>query len=686
MQFDLSLGFSSYLTSTVLFFLLLVIHLLSRHREHGGRPFLLLVSATVIWSALLTLSQIGSSIPFGMVMMAELLRLYTWIYVLHRADGKYQREWYKVSLSDPLSPLTVSVLFAISFISILVKDFIPVSENPGSSLLLEFSWLLLFSIVGLISVEQLYRNTPRGEQWNVNFICLSAGAVFVYDFFVFSNAVLTGVLDYEFWSARGIVNSLIIPVLVLAAVRNPTLAPDIHISRTFVFHSTTLIGTGAYLILMSAAGYYIKESSGDWGKILQAAFLVGALILLSVVFFSTSIKTRLKRYLSYSFRNKYDYREEWNRFSKTLLSHDDDLSLYSRALKAIAQIVDCYGASLWLGENGRFSYKARWRFGIRNDHTETDSSPLIKMVLEQKSLFTRQDFIDFCRQNGYPEHWFGGEEDGWLIIPLWLSEQLFGFVVLKNPVIPTRLDIEDIDLLTTVAHHVSLAFFLQKTDAELQHAQRFKDMNQMTAFLVHDLKTVLSQLSLLVENARLHKENPMFVDDMINTVEHATKKMQRLMQQLREPSLRKERRTVDLIAMLESIVGSYQHHKVKPELLLNTQSSPTVLADPEELGSAIKHIVQNAIESVGTDGAVRISLAGPMDGSVSIEVADNGEGMTQEFIAERLFRPFDSTKGVSGMGVGVYQAREFVRSLAGDLLVRSQPGEGTTFTIILAIE
>ncbi len=686
MQLDLSLGFLGYLTSTVLYLLVLIIHLASRRSSGHGTPFLLLIVATVIWGGLLTLSQVGPSIPFEMIMIAELLRFFTWIYVLQTADGKYSQTRFRLSLSDPLSPLVISVLFVVAFLSVTFGDHLISLLHIKSTALLEFSWMLLFSILGLIVVEQLYRNTPKSELWSVNFLCLSAGAVFVYDFFVFSNAVLTSSVDYEFWSARGIVNALIIPTLFLAAVRNPSMAPDIHVSRQFVFHSTTMVSAGAYLILMSAAGFYIRESSGDWGKILQAGFLVAALLLLLAVFFSASIKTRLKRYLSYSFRNKYDYREEWNRFSRTLLTYDTELSLNARALKAIAQIVDCYGASLWLRDHRNYVFRERWRDGIDFAGTESETSPLVRLMSQQRSLVTQEEFRAFCRDEGDDSHWFAESTDAWLAIPLWLNDELFGFVVLRQPIINARLDIEDIDLLNTVAHHVSLSFFLKQADAELEEAQRFKDMNQMTAFLVHDLKTVLSQLSLLVENAGIHKANPQFIDDMINTVDHATKKMQRLLQQLKKPSRREASESIDLVEVLQSIVDTYRHQKIRPSLEIPQGFAPRVRGDREELKSAIKHIVQNAVESVDSAGQVRIALGSLADGKLSVEISDNGHGMSREFVSERLFKPFDSTKGVTGMGVGVYQSREYVRSLSGEMLVESEPGKGTTFSINLPME
>lgn len=685
MEINLSIGFISYLASGLLFLLLLIIYFIGFQRGQAGRVFLLLISATVIWSGLLTLSQIGGSIAFEMIAVAELLRYFTWFYVLQSASGRYLDAPYKFSKSDLLSPLIITLLFIIALISLGFNDKIVDYFELQSPVILEISWMFLFSIIGLMIVEQLYRNTPKSNQWSINYLCISAGAIFIYDFFVFSNVLLTVTIDYEFWSARGIVNVLIIPILVVAAVRNPALAPNLHISRQFVFHSTTLLGTGIYLLLMSLAGYYIKESSGEWGKLLQASFLFAALLLLSVLFFSSSIQARVKRYLSYSFRNKYDYRDEWNRFSRTLLMLDPEVSLHVRALIAISQIVNSSGASLWLKDNQQYVYRAFWRIKSDDIAPEQETSALIRMIYEKRKLFTRQEYIDSLNKTANKQHWFIQNKNCWLIIPLWLNEELFGFVHLNSPIIETKLDIEDLDLLNTVAHHVALSLFLKQADTELQQAQRFKDMNQMTAFLVHDLKTVLSQLSLLVENAREHKSNPQFIDDMIDTVEHTSTKMQRLMQQLKEPEKKPEKTSVNIIDVLNSILETFRHQNIQPEIINDLDFEPILKAEKEELYSAIKHIVQNAVESIEKTGEVKIRLGYDHNRKLCISISDTGSGMSQEFIAERLFRPFDSTKGVSGMGVGVYQSREYFRSLEGDLVVTSQPGQGTKFTILLPI-
>jgi signal transduction histidine kinase len=66
---------------------------------------------------------------------------------------------------------------------------------------------------------------------------------------------------------------------------------------------------------------------------------------------------------------------------------------------------------------------------------------------------------------------------------------------------------------------------------------------------------------------------------------------------------------------------------------------------------------------------------------VVLFIQDTGAGMTEEFIDSRLFKPFESTKGLTGMGIGAYQAREYVRNVGGNIDVTSEPGVGSCFSI-----
>ena len=685
MEIFLTLGFISYVASGVAYLFLLIVYFIGI-RNRTNKAFLVLIIATLVWSATLTLSQVGPSLSFKLITVTEFLRYFAWLHLLHHAAGYYIDRSTKFQITNPLSPVSVGVLFLLSLLILGLNDELVSFFELRTPTIIQFGWMLGFSVLGLLLVEQVLRNTVEVDRNSINFLCISAAAIFVFDFFVFSNALLLQRIDYDFWSARGIINVLAIPTLLLAAVRNPRMAPDIHISRKFVLHSTTLFATGFYLLLMAVTGFYIKGSSAEWGTLAEVAFLLAALILLAVLFFSTDIRTRIKRYLSYSFQNKYDYREEWDRFSHTILTHDLGSSIFQRAIQAAGQIVDSQGGAVWIKDDQQFVYKAAWKTDPVSTGPERNDSALIQAIRAKKGILTVDELSTSLKNSDGDNHWIVSSTRSWLILPLMINEELFGFILLEQSRVAHALDIEDKDLLNTVTDHVALALFLNEADAQLQVAQRFKDLDQMTAFLVHDLKTVFSQLSLLVENADTHKRNPEFIDDMIDTVEHTTQKMQRLLEQLRDPEKEITLMKFPLIPVIEEIVDSYQHLPAEVMMISDLDKIPAIRADRQQLISAIRHIVQNGVESVDNQGQVKIIVSHFDGNTIELLIEDNGIGMTPEFINNSLFKPFESTKGVSGMGVGVYQSREYVRSITGDIEVTSEQGIGTRFKILLPVE
>ncbi len=106
--------------------------------------------------------------------------------------------------------------------------------------------------------------------------------------------------------------------------------------------------------------------------------------------------------------------------------------------------------------------------------------------------------------------------------------------------------------------------------------------------------------------------------------------------------------------------------------------------DPDRLLMALDHAVRNAQEATPADGKVEVTLE-VNGGMATITVADTGAGMDAAFVRDRLFKPFDSTKGTKGVGIGAYQVRETIRSAGGKLIVNSEPGKGTELVISLEI-
>ncbi len=545
---------------------------------------------------------------------------------------------------------------------------------------------IILAIAGMALVEFVYRNARPDQRWGIKFLCLGAGGMFAYDFYLYSDAMLFKHIDAETFAARGIVNALVVPLIAVSAARNNTWSLEVAVSRRMIFHSATLLSAGVYLLLMAAAGYYIRFFGGSWGGVFQATFMFGALLLLMVMLSSGTLRARLKVFLSkHFFTYRFDYREEWLRFTRTLSEGEPGVHLRQRSIQAIAQLVESPGGALWWKqEHGGYERAGHWNMPQALG-SEAANSEFVSF------LQTKEWVIDLKEYQATPEKYENLRLPDWLIaiprasmvVPLVLHEQLLGFVVLAETHGRIPVNWEVSDLLKTAG--CQAASYLAQLEAAkaLLVARQFESFNRMSAFVVHDLKNLVSQLSLLLSNVQKHKHNPAFLDDMIETVENSVEKMQRLLTQLRSGSPAPGGQTViDLEGMLSRVVAAKENHKPQPSLEVQSPGL-TLRGDRERLERIVGHLLQNAIEATPGDGMVKIKLK-EQQGKALIEVSDSGRGMSPVFVRETLFQPFETTKS-GGMGIGAYETKEYVNELGGEIEVESELGKGSTFRIFLPL-
>ena len=262
---------------------------------------------------------------------------------------------------------------------------------------------------------------------------------------------------------------------------------------------------------------------------------------------------------------------------------------------------------------------------------------------------------------------------------------MLGFVSLLRPRAPQNLNWENRDLLKTAGMQAASYLALYQAADALADARQFEGFNRLSAFVIHDLKNLIAQLSLVAKNAAKHKHNPDFVDDAVNTIENSVLKMNRLMAQLQSADAlgEGEGRAIDLVSELRSLVDVRSNSLPKPELECETEKAE-VLGQGDRLGAVFGHVLQNALDATPADGNVRVVLRTRGEHAI-VEIRDTGVGMDKHFIENRLFRPFDSTKGLAGMGIGAYECREVVQAAGGQVNVDSELGKGTVFRIMLPL-
>lgn len=683
------IGVVSYFAAAGAFLLLALLLLTSWRGRLEGAALVAAVITSAVWAVA---AAVGPQLQAPAMPVAyhtlEALRNIAWYVFLFRLlrplkESAGPHSWL-LRVAEPAAVVVAVAVLAIDLRPDLITALIPTASRSQGPIIGH----LLLALIGMALVEQLFRNTRPSGRWSVKYLFLGVGAIFAYDFFLYSDALLFKQIDYGLWTARGFVNAIVVPMLAISAARNPAWSLDVFISRRVVFHTVTLAGAGVYLLVMAAAGYYIRQFGGSWGTAAQAAFLAFALLLLGVLLFSGQMRAKLKVFLSKHFFNyKYDYREEWLKLSRRLLAGDHELNPRQRAIRSLADIVESTGGMLWTQtEAGHYAGAEHWNMNEINHAVIKSDTPLIRF------LQTRQWVIDLDEFSENPELyeelvlpvWLQELPRAWLVVPLVRDDTLIAFVVLGRPRAMRKINWEDRDLLKTVGLQIASYIALVETSEALMNARQFEAFNRLSSYVVHDLKNVSAQLSLVVQNAKRHLDNPDFVADAIRTVENATAKMNRMLAQLRKGgTVEAAKSIVDLQPILRDAVSMCAGREPVPNL--ETADGPLLLViDAERLTNVLSHLIQNAQESTSGSGRVVIR-AGIEQDDVLIEVADDGCGMDDQFIRERLFRPFETTKGNAGMGIGVYESREFIWSQGGDLLVTSEPGKGSTFRVRLPL-
>ena len=672
-----SITFISYLSGSVMFMALSLVffYLWVQQRCHPA----LLVAAllSLLWHSALSANYQGSiMLTRDWLLILEISRYGGWIMAilacLKFASGQnLSRKIHWLGNGIWLGMLGIALAAALTGATWLTS----------TDLLI---WVgLSLSILGLVCVEQLFRNTSESRQ--IKLLSVTIAALFGYDIYLYSHSLIFNQIDQGLWQARGAINAFVALIMALgslATAHQSAPQASVSISRPVVFYTTSLTAAGLFLTLMAIGGYYVQIWGGRWGAIVQVTLLFLALLSILVVFVSKTVQSRLSVWINKNFfRHKYDYRVEWLRLINSLSKPTNDGDFHRRALETIASIFRSPGGALWLRQGNQYKPVSQINISLPDTDLELPAEqPFCQALRENEWVFSpySPENERLSDLNELLPEWIYAIQKIWLVVPLLTESDLIGFIVLTEPNSDTSLTWEDLDLLKTVGRQV--ASYLEKHEAAelLAEARQFDAFNKLTAFIMHDLKNLIAQQALVVENAAKHKENPAFVEDAIRTIENSVNRMSNLLRKLQrdEPS---EYRSLDLHKVLMEAVKKCQDLKPVPSLRLE-HNDISVNADIDRLVMTLMHLIKNAQEATSNTGFIDVTLRRDGNNAI-ITVEDNGTGMDEAFIRSQLFKPFVTTKSGKGMGIGVYQTKEYIASLGGNVTVHSQPDVGTTFTI-----
>ncbi len=540
---------------------------------------------------------------------------------------------------------------------------------------------IMLSIVGLLSVEQLYRNNTRYRV--IKLLCLVMAATFIFDAYLFTQNLIFSAFDSELWRTRAAVSmasSVLICIGFITLVQ-PTESPvKLTFSRPVIFYTTSLSIAGGLLTVLSFGGYYVQLYGGSWGTVIYTALLVMALLTIGSILISRSLREKLSVLINkHLFSYKYDYRTEWINLINQLSRNEKAEDPAHRAIRVASDLFKCDGGALWIKRSKVLVpvKQINVSFDI-SEAFEPESSEFAGALTQEWVFSPRAHGGDLSQFNELLPDWARKIDNIWMIFPLLTERYLFGFMVLTSKQKLTPLNWEDLDLIKTVARQFASYLTRHEQAEQLTEVRQFDAFNKLSAFVMHDLKNLIAQQSLVVKNAEKHKDNPAFVEDAINTINNSVERMNNLLRKLQhnEPDHAK---TLSIKEVLIEAIKRCQKTPPTPTLA-PIDTSIKVKADFDSLVMVFTHIIHNAQDATSNNGFIDIA-AQLDDGFVMLTIEDNGSGMDQDFIQNKLFKPFETTKSGKGMGVGVYQAREYIASLGGSISVESTLGEGTTFVI-----
>ncbi len=571
------------------------------------------------------------------------------------------------------------------------------SQTPGTLWLLGIGVRLGIAVCNILLLENLYFNTAPDARWHVNLLCVALGGMFLYDLVLYSDAALFHGISRPLFESRAPAAMIAAPLIAIAAVRDRRWKIDIHVSREVVFHSLTLVISGVFLMGLALTGEVFRRGGAEWGHVVEVSLLCAGLVVIAVMVTSGSMRSRIRGVLVDNFfSHRYDYRREWMRCIDTLTAPDAFIGLHKRAIRAVAEVVDSPAGVLFVRAPEDVAFQ--WAGSLNTPAVTAPIPPGHPLV----PAFGDGDRIAVLEELPDAASWFEEIPRAWLAVPLNHFGNLIGFVVLTRSRAQFKLDHEVFQLLRVVGREVASRVAEQRSAQILSQTRELREYSQRFAFVLHDIKNVSGQLSMLLANAEVHAENPEFQRDMLATVRASVGKITRLLSRLQADRQERSHALIDPVERLKEIVDNAQaawptrrngassrddrgHRETSGGIaivgLTGDSQLGGVAIEAESFDAVAAHLLNNAIEASPPGAQVGVEIRREAL-SMVIDIVDSGTGMTPEFIRDELFRPFASTKG-DGHGIGVYQARELLREAGGDLLVLSRVGSGTTMRLLL---
>jgi putative PEP-CTERM system histidine kinase len=545
---------------------------------------------------------------------------------------------------------------------------------------------LISAVVVLMNLERTFRSAVGTMQWRIKFIVIGLGIVFGARVYTTSQALLfsEGVLVLSSVDSAALLIGC--ALMVVAFLRSGFGEIDVYPSHAALRTSITFVLAGGYLVVVGLLAQVVARTGNAEAFDLQALVVLLAFAGLAIALLSNRLKQNIRSLVSRHFkRPQYDFRQIWTRVTHSMSSAFGQPALCEAAAKLISETFSVLSVSIWLLEEDRLVFGAS---------TSTSASEASAVVQDSEQAFAslcmlKKPFdlekakgvhVEPLKQISLSQFRTGGNR---ICVPLCAGSTCLGIAILADRVGGTPYTLEEFDLLKCIGDQVAVGLLNLRLTDEITSGKELEAFQAMSAFFVHDLKNAASTLSLTLQNLPVHFDDPIFRQDVLRGIGETAERINQLISRLTAlRHLELDLAEVDLNSVVDDAVNG-MNGTLNVRVLRDLRLQPKVRLDRDQFGSVINNLLLNARDAVGSEGEVKIQTAADAEWAI-VSVADNGCGMTPEFVRSSLFRPFQTTKK-KGLGIGMFQSKMIVEAHHGRILVKSQPTVGTTFRIMLPL-
>ncbi len=547
--------------------------------------------------------------------------------------------------------------------------------------------LLLLSIAVLANLEKTFRASVGMMRWRIKYLILGAALIFGVHVYSFSQVLLFATYDPALARLGTVGLAIGCLLIIFGHTRSSFENIDLYPSRAVLQGSLTVILAGGYFVIVGLLAQLVKLLGGAGGFPAQALVLLLGIVGLTVLLLSDRFRTGLQRFVSRHFRRaEHDFRKIWTEFTRRTANAMDAETLATHAAQVISECFHVLGVNVFQVTDGELT-----ALGSTERKQEIPPLPIDADTLEELAgsarpfdLESRPGEWAAALREHYPRQF--GHGGNRMVVPLAAADRLVGLAVLSDRVNGIPYSHEELDLLNCIGDQLASGLLNCSLTETVLQARELEAFQTLSTFFVHDLKNAANGLSLTLQNLPIHFDDPEFRADAIRSVARSVERINQMILKLsrlrQELQLRREPCRLDQLCA--EVLNDLEKELAGCELVRDLQPLPEIALDREAIRSVVINLVVNAREAMTEP--VRITVATFVeDGRAGVRVADDGCGMSPDFIRHQLFRPFHSTK-TKGLGIGMFQCKKIVEAHGGSISVASETGVGTCFTVLLPLD